>query len=153
MRALIASTLAAVLAWSASARAIDFDTTITDRAAIIDGQSLKLRGHHIRLWGIVTPTGSEPGANEATVKMFKTYDGFYVTCHLPRLDRVNVTPGICEYAGRDLGAVMVLAGLGRDCPSESRGHYRLQEAKAKAAGARITESFALPSFCGPPVKQ
>jgi endonuclease YncB( thermonuclease family) len=139
--------LAAVPA-CAPAQADEYQNTISDRASIVDGQTLVLRGHHLRLWGVIAPTGAQPGAVEAAIRMFKLYDGKMIYCHLATEDRSRVMPAKCEFAGFDMSAVMVSSGWVRDCPIESGGRYRIQEAKAKAAGSPITDLMPLPELCG-----
>jgi endonuclease YncB( thermonuclease family) len=56
---------------------------------------------------------------------------------------------VCDLEGMDLAAVMVRAGLARDCPGFSGGRYRGAEAQAAAAGATIGGSYALSSYCRP----
>src|SRR5215831_9093419 len=146
MRALL-GTAAAVLVALGTTGAMAAEQTVTARAQVLDGGSLKLDGHAIRIWGIAVPAPNRPDGMRATVGLFRLIDGRIVSCHLTdERDQQHVF-GKCEAAGMDVGALMVDSGFARDCTAQSNARYRIQEQRARDRGSDLTQTFALPAAC------
>jgi hypothetical protein len=148
MKAVVAMAVGAILAaGGASAN----EQTVTARAQVVDGSTLKLDGHAIRLWGIAVPAPSRPEGMRATIGLFRLVDGRIVSCHLnDARDQRAAFWGKCEAAGLDLSALMVDGGYARDCPAQSNARYRIQEQRARAKGSDLTAVFTLPPGCDGP---
>src|SRR5258708_6562215 len=71
-----------VLAAAGAATASEPTGTITARAQVIDGATLKLEGQAIRLWGIAVPAPSRADGIRSTIGLFRLVDGRIVTCHI-----------------------------------------------------------------------
>lgn len=121
--------------------------TITARAQVLDGGTLKLDGFAIRLWGIAVPAPSRPDGMRSTIGLFRLIDGRIVSCHLNNGRDQSTYLGKCEAGGWDISALMVDGGYARDCPAMSSARYHIQEQRARANGSDLTTTFALPSHC------
>src|SRR5215213_1968061 len=93
---------------------------IAGRAAVIDGDTLEIRGERIRLFGIDAPESGQTcldakgqsyrcGQKAALVLDARIGDGV-VTCERKDTDRYGRVVALCRVFGEDLGAWMV--GLG-----------------------------------------
>ena len=124
------------------------EETVTDRASVIDGQTIRLRDVAVVLWGVIGPKPGERGAAEAALGLYKLVDSRIVTCHLTGivLDEGRRQLGKCESVGLDLGAVLVSQGYARDCPSQSGGRYRIQEERARAT-PKLPAGWEPPAHC------
>ncbi|MEJ0070019.1 MAG: hypothetical protein WDO24_16330 [Pseudomonadota bacterium] len=121
--------------------------TVTARAQVIDGATLRLEGHAIRLWGIAVPGPSRADGIRSTIGLFRLIDGRIVTCHINDERDQSAFVGKCEAGGLDVSALMVDGGYARDCPAQSNARYRIQEQRARDKGSELTSSFALPGQC------
>ena len=117
---MIVAAAAVVLSATAAQAA---EQTVTARAQVLDGSSLKLDGHAIRIWGIAVPSPNRPDGMRATVGLFRLIDGRIVSCHMEGGGSPRI--GKCEAGGLDVGALMVDNGYARDCVAQTI----LQEAK------------------------
>jgi micrococcal nuclease len=129
------------------AMATEPDETITARAQVLDGATLKLDGWAIRLWGIAVPAPNRPDGLRSTIGLFRLIDGRIVSCHLNNGRDQSAYLGKCEAGGWDISALMVDGGYARDCPAQSNARYRIQEQRARDKGSDLTTSFVLPSQC------
>ena len=146
MRGLVGTAAAAVVALGMTG-AWGAEQTVTARAQVLDGGTLKLDGHAIRIWGIAVPAANRPDGMRATVGLFRLIDGRIVSCHLTEERDQQHVIGKCEAAGMDVGALMVDGGFARDCPAQSNARYHIQEQRARANGSDVTSTFALPPAC------
>ena len=119
-------------------------------ARVIDGDSLRVAGHEIRLAGIDAPElhqtcrrAGQPYACglEARAALLRlTRDGA-VTCDLVGHDRYGRDLARCAAGGRDIGAWLVGHGF-----AVAYGGYADEEEQARRAGAGLwAGSFDLPS--------
>ena len=127
------------------------EITITDRASVIDAQTIVLRQVAIKIWGIVAPVRQEAGAMRSLIGAWELFQDHIVTCHLPENWGKGQPIGKCEAAGLDLGAVLVSSGFAKDCPAISGGHYRQHETKAIQNGHLLSVDYRVPGTCGRPV--
>ena len=122
--------------------------TVTARAQVVDGGTLRLDGHAIRLWGIAVPETNRPEGLRATIGLFRLIDGRIVSCHLnDGRDAHALYWGKCEAGGLDVSALMVDGGFARDCTAQSNARYRIQEQRAREKGSDIASTFTLPANC------
>jgi endonuclease YncB( thermonuclease family) len=143
-----ATALAVGLMLSAAAVAASEPTeTVTARAQVIDGATLRLEGRAIRLWGIAVPAPTRADGMHSTIGLFRLVDGRIVTCHINDERDQSAFWGKCEAAGLDVSALMVDGGYARDCPAQSNARYRIQEQRARDKGSELTTSFSLPGQC------
>lgn len=83
---------------------------LTGRAAVVDGDTLDLAGHPIRLLHIDAPETAQPGGAAATRHLATLIRGRTVTCATDGTDAYGRVLAVCEAGGRDLGREMVAAG-------------------------------------------
>jgi endonuclease YncB( thermonuclease family) len=121
------------------------EETVTARAAVVDGSTLRLDGHAIRIWGIAVPPANKPEGMRATIELFKLIDGRIVSCHMEGGGSPRI--GKCEAGGLDVGALMVDNGFARDCVAQTNARYRIQEQRARSRGSQIADTLELPPHC------
>lgn len=102
---------------------------------VIDGDTLRVNGVKIRLWGIDAPERERAFYNEATHLLSRAALYHTVTCTVKETDRYRRVVAQCvrDTDGADLAELVVTAGLARDYTRHSRGFYRAAQKKAKAA--------------------
>ncbi len=122
-------------------RAVDGDT-IASRLA--NGESISFR-----MEGIVTPERGHPAFNETKAGMAELVDDEMLACDMTDMDRYGRPVVVCTLSdGSDLGALMVLQGMARDCPALSGGRYANEEATARSLGHDLSMVYpVLPSYC------
>jgi endonuclease YncB( thermonuclease family) len=139
---IVPALLGAVLVAGAARAA---EETVTARAAVVDGGTLRLDGHAIRIWGIAVPPANKPEGMRATIELFKLIDGRIVSCHMEGGGSPRI--GKCEAGGLDVGALMVDNGHARDCVAQTGARYRIQEQRARSRGSQIGDTLELPAHC------
>jgi endonuclease YncB( thermonuclease family) len=112
---------------------------ISGFAEAIDGDSLRLSGHEMRLKGLDAPEIAQdcqakdgrmlPCGRTARRALSQVLAGGPVTCTIAGQDRYSRDLVTCTRAGRDIGADLVRDGL-----AVSFGAYEAEEREAKAAG-------------------
>jgi micrococcal nuclease len=112
-----------------------------------DGDTIEVAHLPVRLNGLATPEGDEPGGSATTRALRGMVLGRIVRCELDGERTHDRCVAVCYLDGMDRAAEMVRAGLARDCPRFSHGRYQAAEAQAAAAGATIGESYRLPDYC------
>ena len=117
---------------------------ITGPAQVIDGDSLRVAGVEIRLYGIDAPEYRQycfrrgrPWACgvDATRTLRALIAARPVACRRHEEDRYGRTVASCAVDGRDLGAAMVAGGH-----AVAYGAYQLEESAARNAGRGIWSS-------------
>jgi endonuclease YncB( thermonuclease family) len=117
---------------------------ITGPAQVIDGDSLRVAGVEIRLYGIDAPEYRQycfrrgrPWACgvEATRTLRALIAARPVACRAREEDRYGRTVASCSVEGRDLGAAMVAGGH-----AVAYGAYQIEEFAARNAGRGIWSS-------------
>lgn len=93
--------------------------TFKGLATIVDGDTITVEGHRVRLWGIDAPeaqqrcekmaAGYACGA-EATKFLAALTSEKEVSCRVKTVDRYQRSVAICAVDGQDIGAEMVRAG-------------------------------------------
>jgi endonuclease YncB( thermonuclease family) len=132
------------LGWSSLAEA----AVIRGPATAVDGDTLAMTGARVRLFGIDAPEKSQTCARagetwacgqEATAVLARLIDGKEVSCQQISIDRYGRMVAKCTVGNRDLGEMMVRAGLAIALPQFSDA-YTAPEAGAKAMKAGIWSS-------------
>lgn len=103
---------------------------------ITDGDTLRLGGRHVRLWGVDAPEIHQqcngwPAGIEASRKLLELVTGHEVVCENRGHDRYGRMIGLCRADGVDIQATMVRAGMAWAFIKYSRDYVQ-QEAEAKA---------------------
>lgn len=141
LRRLTGILAAAVALWVGTAALAE---PITGSATAIDGDTLKVGGVTVRLWGIDAPEGRQecvrsgkawlPGP-EATegLRGLLARSGELVCEPRGRKDRNGRTVALCRVGGLDIGDAMVRAGWAFDYEAFSGRYYQKPEAEARAA--------------------
>jgi endonuclease YncB( thermonuclease family) len=119
------------LIWVIAAAALAFPAAAADH--VIDGDTLTVGRHKIRLCGIDAPERGEPGYKEATDYLRHLTEGKAVQCRpvgagtpcdgRSRLNSRDRMVATCFVDGRDLAAELVRAGHAKDWPKFSGGYY------------------------------
>ena len=146
------------LAWCISLALTTHLVTIPVSAAEItgtvtyvrDGDTIEVDGAAIRLQGVAAHEMDERGGLEAATYMLQLVQGQQVTCELTGERSFDRLVGVCRLddeatvgdGDTDIGAIMIQAGLARDCPRFSGGRYRDLEMDASRA-------LPLPAYCTP----
>lgn len=118
--------------------------TVSGPAEAVDARTLRIGPHTIRLKGIAVPDLPDPLAYESIGWLHRHVREKIIYCHMDPLPSGRRTvdapipairPGVCEFAGLDIAALMVEAGYAMDCARESDGRYRIQQGRAAGQGS------------------
>jgi len=112
-------------------------TNITGTATVIDGDTITLGEHKVRLNGFDTPErDSMCGSTNVYAAASNALADFIaeqtVTCELNGDKSFDRVIGTCFARGTDFGTFMVENGWGRDWPRFSGGKYAAAEKAARA---------------------
>ena len=112
------------------------------RARVVDGDSLELAGHRVRLFGIDAPERSQDCRDgsgrsyacgrEAQNALSESIAGQNVSC-TPVGESYNRDVSICTANGRDLSETMIRSGHALELRQHSRGRYTAAEQEARNA--------------------
>lgn len=126
-----------------------FADELIGRASVIDGDTIEIRGEHIRIFGIDAPESSQlctdkVGAEYRCGKVAAdALDAFLaqslpLTCNVVDHDRNHRAVASCKRTdGADVATWLVNNGYALDWPLYSKGEYAALQAKAQAARAGI----------------
>lgn len=123
----VVSTLLTTSVWAA-------ETIISGRVTHVrDIDTFEVEGLPIRLNGVDGPELSEPHGQQAKAWLRKLIEGTNVQCALNGQKTYDRVVGTCYLAdGKDIGALIISEGYGRDCPRYSRGKYaEFESSKSK----------------------
>ena len=114
----------------------------TGRPRVVDGDSLELAGHRVRLFGIDAPESvqdcrdgngrSYACGREARDALNTAIGGQSVSC-TPVGQSYNRDVSVCTANGRDLSEAMVRSGHALELRQHSRGRYTAAEREAQSA--------------------
>ena len=107
---------------------------------VIDGDTLYVGTTKIRLEGIAAPELDERLGPEARDFLTAFALGKPAECDLTGERSFDRQVAVCRIDGRDLGEVIVEAGLARDCPRYSGGRYEPFETGQ-------SKRLPLPGYC------
>ena len=112
------------------------------RARVVDGDSLELAGHRVRLFGIDAPERSQDCRDaagrtyacgrEAQNALSAAIGGQSVSC-APVGESYNRDVAMCTANGRDLSEAMIRNGHALELRQHSRGRYTAAEQEARNA--------------------
>ncbi|WGF91013.1 thermonuclease family protein [Marinivivus vitaminiproducens] len=129
--------------------------TLRGQATVSDGDSLRLGGQRVRIFGIDAPEldqtcGHGPQATAcgyaARDRLARLVAGRTVTCVVQDRDRYGRLVAWCEAAGHDLGAAMIEAGFAIDYARYSNGRYASSETRARGDRAGLwRDGFTAPA--------
>jgi hypothetical protein len=117
---------------------------------MVDGDTLKLSGQTVRLYGIDAPEQGQHcgGANApvwacgawTTAEVKARYDGRMMLCQIDGQDRYGRSLGRCQVDGDDLGAALVSAGLAFAYRAYSDAYVAAEDsARARRAGLHAAQ--------------
>jgi endonuclease YncB( thermonuclease family) len=106
-----------------------------------DGDAIEVGKIPIRLNGVSAPELKEPLGPQSKQFMRSLVDGKSVRCELDGTKTYDRFVDTCYLDGRDIGSLIIGAGLALDCPMFSGGKYKTFE--TEAAQSRIK----LPGYC------
>ena len=114
----------------------------TGRPRVVDGDSLELAGHRVRLFGIDAPEGRQDCRDargrvyacgrDARDALAQAIGGQSVSC-TPVGESYNRDVAVCTANGRDLSEAMVRSGHALELRQHSRGRYSDAEREARNA--------------------
>lgn len=116
--------------------------TVAGKAKVVDGDSLEIGKHRIRLWGIDAPEFKQKCGKgkerwgcgfEATDALRRHLDGATVNCVTVEADRYGRLVAKCSTQRRSINEWMVRQGWATDYARYSKGVYASAQAKAKSA--------------------
>ncbi len=107
---------------------------------VIDGDTLYVGPTKIRLQGIAAPELDELLGPEARDFLAAIALGKRARCDLTGELSFDRQVAVCRIDGRDLGRLIVEAGLARDCPRYSGGRYAAVEVER-------SKHLPLPGYC------
>lgn len=141
------------LAWvgvlSLASAAIAADATLSGRAEIVDGDTLRIGGVGVRLKGISAPERNERGGKAARDALVRMIGDQPTVCHLTGETTRNRAVGYCEVGGRDLQAELVRQGYAMACPRFDERYVPLEaDPRARKAGV-WGMGYELPAYCVP----
>lgn len=108
-----------------SAKHLHESRVLTGAAYIIDGDSIRIKGTQIRLFGVDAPELNHPYGKKAKWALHRLCSGQIIRAEIVEEDVHGRTVAHCYLPdGRDLSAEMVKEGLAIDWPKFSGGKYR-----------------------------
>ena len=108
---------------------------------IRDGDTIEVSEIPIRLNGVSAPELNEPLGERSKIFMRDLVLGQQVRCELNGEKTYDRFVGTCYLGGKDIGILVIEAGLALDCPRYSGGRYAVSEI------ATASEQIKLPSYC------
>ena len=108
---------------------------------IRDGDTIEVSEIPIRLNGVSAPELNEPLGERSKIFMRDLVLGQQVRCELNGEKTYGRFVGTCYLGGKDIGILVIEAGLALDCPRYSGGRYAVSEI------ATAREQIKLPSYC------
>jgi endonuclease YncB( thermonuclease family) len=130
-------------------------STIEGPAQAIDGDTIRINGRPVRLWGVdaverrqaCVADGRPYGCGEKATGVLAMFLGSSpVRCEVVDTDKYNRSVARCTSNGRDVGGFMVSVGWALDYTEYSHGAYLVQETRARANKLGIhAGTFAKPA--------
>lgn len=105
-----------------------------------NGDTIEIADIPIRLNGIAAPELEDPQGPAARDFMKNLVAGKIVSCELDGERSYDRVIGVCYLDGQDIGALIINAGLARDCPKFSNGRY-------DEFNTAASERLPLPVYC------
>ena len=155
LRRLVASALAGVAVLSLNSStleaAAEAPAAVSGQAMVVDGDTLDIGGHRVRLEGIDAPETSQTCGGRwagtwncgqaATKTLIGLINGRDVSCSSRGSDKYGRTLGVCSIDGTELNAAMVRAGMAWAFVKYSQAYVAV-EADAKSAGVGVWQGGA-----------
>lgn len=138
--AIIVTIAIVLLVMPATGQRIDHNKLTGTVTHVRDGDTIVVGDVPVRFNGVAAPELSDQFGRESKAFMTQLVSGKTVTCELNGEQNYDRMIGTCFLDGDDIGAVVIRAGLARDCPFFSGGRY---DADNTVASRRLP----LPSYC------
>lgn len=101
--------------------------------SVRDGDTIEVEGEPIRIQGLHAPETNTVAGREAKEFVRRMLSGRSVTCYLSGHTTHDRSEGVCFEGGKDVAALIVAAGQGRDCQAFSGGRYQILETEDSIA--------------------
>ena len=116
------------------------DTLTGTVTHVRDGDTIEVTDVPVRLNGVAAPELGEAFGREAKKFMVQLVAGKALRCELNGERSYDRVIGVCFLDGEDIGALIIAAGLARDCPRYSGGRY-------DAFNTAVSNRLPLPGYC------
>ena len=117
---------------------------------VTDGDTIKLDGERVRLWGIDAPEIRQKCGGVACGEQAKEYleriINDAIACEAQETDRYGRTVARCFVGSNDIGALMVEGGWALDYTQYSKGFYSEHENRAKGRKRGIWQFDFIPPW-------
>jgi len=101
--------------------------SISGRAYVVDGDTIRIRSQSIRLQGIDAEELSEPHGDGARAALQAAIGSREVLCEPDGTTSYNRIVARCYVGSLDIGMAVVATGWALDCARYSHGYYREYE--------------------------
>jgi endonuclease YncB( thermonuclease family) len=118
--------------------ALHLCSSVSGNAFAYDGDTLRVQGVAVRLWGLDCEELADPHGRTAQAAMRALIEHEPVTCQLTGKRSYKREVGTCTVHGLDVAEWMVSHRLCLDCARYSGGHYRQYE--PDGARARLKQA-------------
>jgi micrococcal nuclease len=100
---------------------------------ISDGDTIRINGIKIRLWGVDAPEKNQPGFQEAGDFLRQEFQFSSVSCLVHARDNFSRLVAQCtrDKDDQDVGALIIRSGKARDYKRYSKGYYLPQQILAQ----------------------
>ena len=98
---------------------------------VVDGDTMRLNGIKIRLWGVNAPETDAYGGDRATDELQEQALLKKLSCVIRDRDKYGRIVAQCFRNKQDIGAAIIRSGWARDYPRYSKGYYLKDEATAR----------------------
>lgn len=98
---------------------------------VVDGDTMRVNGIKIRVWGVDAPEIDQRGYQQATDVLKEKALLKNVSCVIRDRDRYGRIVAQCFRDKDDVGAAVIRSGWARDYHRHSKGYYLKEEAAAK----------------------
>jgi micrococcal nuclease len=138
-RAILAATAVLILPATPQAGEAQQPSTVEGEAAALDGDTLLVDGHRVRIRALHAPEVDEPGGAAAEEMAALAILGEHVICKVFDTDRFGRLVADCTMSsdGADFAEVMIRAGHAAHCPAHGRPDL----------ASLPDNGFKLPAYC------
>lgn len=133
MKTITVAVLGAVIVGAVAFSGVQLQRTIRGTVEyVIDGDTFRLNGERIRLWGIDAPELSTMDGKASRNRLNSWIIDQHLRCVEKDVDRYRRIVAQCYIGDQDIAGLMVGTGWAKDWPKYSNGYYRDHEEAAQS---------------------